>query len=172
VVNEEAIVILMAVLESVAQIYPVQTPLLFKQTFHFMLKGLVDEAAYAALSDEQQAQSKVHVQCDQVLASYLIVLGRVLYQNVSGSMQLLQVLSGPNPATQLPLSPAALLSTLLDGLHRKLDCVAHVYKKKVCVLAMVQLLQSAEPAVLAKLRIIMACVRRVEKELNQRGAQL
>ena len=172
VVNEEAIVILMAVLEGVAQIYPQQVPQLFQQTFHFMLRGLLDEAHFYALSDEQQAASKLHIQCDQVLASYLIVLGRLFFQNVSGSVQLLATLSGPNAMTQLPLPTNALLSTLLSSMHRKLDCIAHVYKKKVCVLAMVQLMHSADPTVLGQTKIIMACVRRIEKELNQRGAQL
>jgi hypothetical protein len=66
-----------------------------------------------------------------------------------------------------------MLSTLLDSFTRKLDSIPHVYKKKVCVLGMVALInQGRDPVVLGKLRGIMACVRRVEKELGQQGAQL
>jgi hypothetical protein len=112
------------------------------------------------------------VPSDQVLASYIVVLGRLFFQNTAGTLALLQALSGSDPVNQLPVPPATFLSCVLDSCARKLDCIANVYKKKVVVLGLVALVPSAEPAVLHKFSHIMKCVRRVERELAQPGAQL
>jgi len=177
-VTDQATEALMAVLESVVQIYPEQTPALFARCFRFMLRGILDEARQFHLeaegSAEEQAQFArvTHVPCDQVLASYIAVLGRLFFQNTSGGLGLLQALSGGEPTLSLGVSAPQLLATMLECFARKLDCVANVYKKKVLVLAMVALLASGEQAVLPKFAQVAKCVRRVERELAQPGAQL
>jgi len=172
VVTEKAVVLIMSVLEAISQIYPKEVPQLFHQTFHFMLRGIIDSATTVEMSEEAAAKSNIHVPSDPVLASYFVVLGRVFFQNCEGGVSMLSAMSGPNPHSQFPLSIDQLLCSLLDVWCRKLDSISNVYKKKVCVLAMVRLLATNHPAILNKMRTIMACVRRVERELSLPGAQL
>lgn len=171
VVTEQAIVVLMPVLEAVVQIYPSQAPMLFQRTFAFMLQAILDSARVHALTDEEQNRTNIHVPSDQVLAGYFTVLGRLFFQNFDGALQLLRHLSGGAPG-QLPIAANDLLATVIEVCTRKLNAIVNVYKKKVCVLGLVRTLETNDPIVVAKLKCVMTAVRLVEMELAQPGAYL
>jgi hypothetical protein len=100
------------------------------------------------------------------------VLGRLFYQNCEAAVRMISSLSGTDATTQLAYPLPQLLSSLVDVWVSKLDCIAHVYKKKVCVLGLIQLVPSGDAVVLSKLRGIMGAVRRIEKELAAPGAYI
>ncbi|ESO08101.1 hypothetical protein HELRODRAFT_190889 [Helobdella robusta] len=94
------------------------------------------------------------VQCPPLTTSHVIMTSRLLIHSSQSFLQLVSHLSGGGRPESM-----ALVDRLVEGLLNKFDCLYQADKKKICVLALLSLLQSQyNRSVLSKINRVLSTV--------------
>lgn len=143
-VKDEGVVQCTEVLELIMGMFPNEAPQAFAQTFVYMLVTLLKN------SDEEETQI--------VLASYISILSRILYQNKQSFMVLLDMAQKQQDLNSKPTG-----ALLLDFIERSLDRSDYIYsssRKKILSMAFLNLYPSDVPALNERFSLVVnLCVQ-------------
>jgi len=155
--SDQAIVIVANVLETIAQIYPQQFPQLFGSVLNLMLSqlllGVPAEVSFST-GNVQPAEEK----STEVLLSYLHVMARLMFMNWATMKEAFANMSKGS---------SGMLCAMLTIWVNNFDYMTLEYKRKVSVLAMLQILETPDENVLGFLESILMCATTVMREIEE-----
>jgi len=147
--NDMGLKRVLPVMETIAQLYPIEFPELFGKSLANMCKELVESS-----NREKKEKRKP----EQVRLGYLHILARLFFQNFQVIMHMITNLSGGKPHQ--------VLLPILKFWFDKFDDISEPYKKKLSVLALVNFLDCKDREIVQQIGNIIHCATVVLIELE------